>query len=83
MCCGRNRMLQRTAAPSPVHNNVHFGGQQRQPGVPFINVGNAGMTVRGPISGIEYRFDQPGTRIEVDPRDLILLASIRQLRQVK
>jgi len=40
------------------------------------------MTVRGPVSGIEYRFASPGARVEVDARDRVLLASIRQLRLV-
>jgi hypothetical protein len=41
------------------------------------------MTVKGPITGLEYRFERPGARVEVDWRDRILLASIRQLRQIK
>jgi hypothetical protein len=45
------------------------------------NIGRAAVNVRGPISGTLYRFDRPGTRLDVDPRDLILLASLRQLRR--
>jgi hypothetical protein len=41
------------------------------------------MTVIGPVSGVRYRFDRPGARVEVDARDRALLASIRQLRQVR
>lgn len=40
------------------------------------------MSVTGPVSGIRYRFDKPGARVEVDARDRVLLASIRQLQQV-
>ena len=83
MCCSRNRMIQRTGTSVPTHNANRFAGQQRQQGVTFVNVGNAGVAVRGPISGTEYRFEWPGARIEVDPRDRVLLASIRQLRQVR
>jgi hypothetical protein len=50
--------------------------------VSFVYVGTTGLTVRGPVSGREYRFDRPGARVEVDPGDRILLASLRQLRQV-
>jgi len=83
MCCGRNRMMQRTGTSGLTRNHNRFGGEQQLPGVAFVNIGNAGVTVRGPISGIEYRFDRPGSRIDVDPRDRVLLASIRQLRQAK
>jgi hypothetical protein len=48
----------------------------------FINLSNAALTVRGPVTGIEYRFDGPGKRVEVDARDRVLLAALRQLRQI-
>ncbi len=83
MCCGKNRMQQRTGTPNKPRADVSSGGQQRRQTVSFVNVGNTGVIVQGPISGIEYRFDRPGARVEVDPRDRVLLASIRQLRQVK
>jgi hypothetical protein len=50
--------------------------------VSFINQGTTPVTVRGPVTGVEYRFDRPGARVEVDSRDRILLASLRQLRQI-
>lgn len=83
MCCGRNRMMQRNGTPGLTRNPDRFAGQRPPPGVAFVNIGDAAVIVRGPISGIEYRFDRPGSRIEVDPRDRVLLASIRQLRQAK
>ncbi len=39
------------------------------------------MTVIGPISGIRYRFEGPGARLEVDPRDRRSLAAVPNLRQ--
>ncbi|GGF23681.1 hypothetical protein GCM10011611_32220 [Aliidongia dinghuensis] len=48
----------------------------------FVYIGNTALSVQGPVSGKAYRFDRPGARLEVDPRDRILLASLRQLRQV-
>ena len=48
----------------------------------FVNLGNAPLTVHGPVTGVEYHFDRPGARVEVDARDRILLASLRQLRQI-
>lgn len=83
MCCGKNRMQQRTVTPNTPRAEVSSGGRQGRQTVSFVNVGNTGVIVRGPVSRLEYRFDRPGARVEVDPRDRVLLASIRQLRQVK
>ena len=82
MCCGRKRMQLRTAGPRPPGASPHAESQQAQRAVSFVYVGTTGITVQGPVSGREYRFDRPGARVEVDPRDRILLASLRQLRQV-
>jgi hypothetical protein len=48
----------------------------------FINLGTAATTVRGPVTGRDYHFDRPGAVVDVDARDRVLLASLRQLRQV-
>ena len=83
MCCGRNRVQQRTQTSAPLRSDRIYTASGRQEShVYFVYVGNTGMTVLGPVSGREYRFDSPGARIEVDARDRILLASIRQLKQV-
>lgn len=84
MCCGQSRNKLRTANPSrPVTGPAYAKSPQAAPShVYFVYVGNSGMTVQGPVSGQTYRFDCPGARLEVDARDRILLASLRQLRQV-
>ena len=82
MCCGKKRMQLRMAAARPPGASLHAGSQQAERAVSFVYVGTTGLTVRGPVSGREYRFDRPGARVEVDPGDRILLASLRQLRQV-
>jgi hypothetical protein len=64
-------------------NRQAFAAPQQQPRqVSFVYAGNTSMSVTGPVSGIRYRFDKPGARVEVDARDRVLLASIRQLQQV-
>lgn len=83
MCCGKRRMQQRAKVPKPLRSDVRSGGRQQQEAVSFVNVGETELIVQGPISGIEYRFDGPGARVQVDPRDRVLLAAIRQVRQVK
>jgi len=79
MCCGRDRAQLRVASKPPSPGPA----KAPQPGVSFVYVGNTGMTVTGPVSGNQYRFDRLGARVEIDPRDRVLLASLRQLRQVK
>ena len=54
-----------------------------QTNVSFAYVGNSAMTVVGPVTGYQYKFDRPGARLYVDPRDRAALASIRQLKQVR
>jgi len=82
MCCGRNR-TQLMKVGIPKNRPQSATPQPMPPRVSFVYTGNTALTVRGPISGVEYRFDRPGARVEVDWRDRILLASIRPLRQIK
>jgi hypothetical protein len=91
MCCGRDKtQLRANAKPlspnpaiRPAHRPATSANRNPLPAVPFVYAGNTAMTVIGPVSGVQYRFDHPGARVEVDARDRILLASLRQLRQVK
>jgi hypothetical protein len=85
MCCGNQRMQLRTTSPHRTAPRLGqtMGQQAAPPRVSFEYAGNTGMTVVGPATGMQYRFDRPGTRVEVDQRDRALLASIRQLRQVR
>jgi hypothetical protein len=84
-CCGKNRMQLRTGTPGQSRSSqIYAGRPQRQPAqVPFVYIGNTGLTVTGPVSGIQYTFSRPGEQVKVDARDRIMLASIRQLQQVK
>jgi hypothetical protein len=41
------------------------------------------MTVIGPITGKRYRFDGPGSMVEVDLRDRLSLAALPRLRQMQ
>ena len=84
MCCGRDRAQLRVTSKPPGPGAANpVNRKAPQPGVSFVYLGNTGMTVTGPVSGAQYRFDRPGARVEIDPRDRVLLASLRQLRQVK
>ena len=45
-------------------------------------VGRTALVVTGPYTGECYRFDQPGSRLSVDPRDRQSLLSVPMLRSV-
>jgi hypothetical protein len=44
--------------------------------------GEMGMTLLGPVSRMTYRFNGPGTRIQIDPRDTASMAGLPDLRRV-
>jgi len=54
----------------------------RQFVVCFEYVGRSGLTAIGSATGQRYRFDRPGARVVVDPRDRPSLAAVPNLRQV-
>jgi hypothetical protein len=90
VCCGKNRVQQRTGTsistsirqdPGIRTGNAE-GLNAAQAPVYFAYVGSTGLTVNGPVTGNRYRFDRPGARVRVNPRDQVLLASIRQLKRV-
>jgi hypothetical protein len=83
MCCGRNRTQLMTAVVPKVRLATAVAPHKTPSTVSFVYTGNTALTVAGPISGTQYRFDRPGARVEVDWRDRILLASVRQLQQIK
>jgi hypothetical protein len=45
-------------------------------------IGQTALTVSSPYTGRRYRFDRPGARVELDPRDRSLVARLEQLRQI-
>jgi hypothetical protein len=48
----------------------------------FRNVGPAGLTVFGAVSGVRYQFRTRGAVLSVDPRDAASLARVPQLQAV-
>jgi hypothetical protein len=63
-----------------------MAGQRPEPAAPggilLEYVGKTGLTAVGPITGLRYRFDRPGSRIIEDSRDEPSLASVPNLRPV-
>jgi hypothetical protein len=69
-------------APEPGRTNAPATPVQRRTVVCFEYVGGTGLTVTGGVSGQRYRFDAPGARVVVDPRDRPSMALVPVLRQV-
>ncbi len=88
MCCGKSRAQFQARIPSspPPRVATQTVGPPpqfvRYPGMTFEYTGLTGLTVAGPVTGRVYRFDRPGARVEVDPRDRPSIAAIPILRLV-
>jgi hypothetical protein len=87
MCCGSNRTPYRatTVHPPPRLATTIAGPQTiapRSAKVTFEYTGRTGLTVTGAVTGQVYRFDRPGVRIGVDPRDRASMAAVPVLKQV-
>jgi hypothetical protein len=82
-CCGKMRQ-QLAGAVSPPRTEP--AAAEARPGVQYAVVfeytGRTGLTVIGAASGRRYRFDGPGARVVVNPRDRPSLARVPKLRQV-
>lgn len=87
-CCGKQR--EQVGATNPIRPALSAGtsASQRAPVsrqfvVCFEYMGRTGLTVVGPVSGRRYRFDGPGARLVVDPRDQVSLAAVPNLRRTR
>ena len=81
MCCGNNRTRMGRGLPGPQAPHG-ISGLARQASLTYEYVGRTGLVVVGPVTGRQYRFDRPGARLEVDPRDSASVAAIPVLRTV-
>ena len=78
-CCLTSRPL---PPPAPSHSGgLGYAGRSSSESVVFQYVGRTGLTVIGPITGLRYRFEGPGEKLDVDPRDVRWLAGIPSLRR--
>ncbi|MEW6704860.1 MAG: hypothetical protein AB1430_08430 [Pseudomonadota bacterium] len=86
MCnCGPRRAvpLPQRPATGPLAHTTHPTPAHLAPARPkalFEYVGRTALTVIGPASGLRYRFDRPGARLAVDPRDHQALQAVPLLR---
>lgn len=78
-CCGQRRAMVssngRLADAGPARRAVSREAV-------YQYTGSTGMTVLGSASGKIYRFDRPGTRVQIDPRDVAAMAGLPDLRRL-
>jgi hypothetical protein len=83
-CCGKQKSdsgynSQSVQARKPA---VNTGRPDHRYAVYFEYVGSTGLTAFGSATKKKYRFDRPGSRLAVDPRDRPSLGKVPNLREV-
>ncbi len=88
-CCGQRRVLggapfRPASTTTTASSSQPVASPKPRPVLRLVYEysGNGAFTVASSTSGRRYRFEHPGARIEVDPRDRTLMASLRQVRRV-
>jgi len=79
-CCGQRRAQAAGSgrAIEPVR------GLRRGSNVALYEyTGGSGMTVIGPVSSLRYRFEHPGAKVQIDPRDIASMAGLPNLRRIR
>ncbi len=82
-CCGKKR----ERIKPRIHPNQPFAAaavsSEGDGPVEYEYIGRTGLNLIGPITGKFYRFDRPGARLLIDPRDKPGLINVPLLRQVR
>ena len=88
-CCGKGRFAaasppspSRLVAPARAPQAPLARAHPRSQAIVFEYTGATALTATGPVSGRRYRFERPGARLQVDPRDRPGLAQVPSLRFV-
>lgn len=83
-CCGRNRALAQVGAWAPGAARSHAAPLGLDTSVVmFEYVGRGSAVIRGPATGLAYRFNGTGDRVRVDARDRPGLAAMTALLRVR
>jgi hypothetical protein len=77
-CCGQARAASRVASSAADSGR----GEPRRTTVNFQYTGKTVLTVVGPVSGMQYRFQGHGATLPVDGRDQRAVAAVPHLRRV-
>jgi hypothetical protein len=82
-CCGKKRailVVQSSPKPETIVSRPKPTASTGSGSV-MEYVGTTSLIVRGPASGVMYRFPRPGTRMVVDGRDAAFLLAIPNLKK--
>ncbi len=71
MATGSGRAVETNKTPRPISRSALYE-----------YTGATGMTVTGSVSGMKYRFGQPGSKVQIDWRDVSSMAGLPNLRRV-
>jgi hypothetical protein len=85
-CCGdkRSKIYHDPYSQAGVGESTIAGQSVQQPeGSYFVYTGATGLTAKGVITGTVYRFEQPGSTLEVDRRDASFLTGIPNLKKLQ
>jgi len=83
MCnCGNKRA---TVSTSPFSSFVNKPVQQEKmwPDIAFIYTGKTALTVKGSVTGKQYRFGAPGMNLLIDFRDAARMMNLPVLKRIK
>ncbi len=78
-CCGQGVIV---SSMSGLSGNLERGNGAARTTVKFQYTGRTGLTVVGPVTGMQYRFDGPGATLPVDSRDQRSVAAVPKLKRV-
>jgi hypothetical protein len=79
-CCGRMRA---SFALMTDHQTAQFQIPARhRDDIEFEYIGRTALTVRGPATGIVYRFKRTGSKVFVRAKDSAAVAAVSQLRRL-
>lgn len=84
-CCGnrRRQMMQPNIAGAPPAPAPVYTGAVVNRMAFFVYEGQRTFTITGRATGRRYRFDTPGVKVAVDPRDVPFLRAVADIRRVE
>lgn len=77
-CCGQRRAMAAGSGAVVQANRPRAVSHSAL----YEYTGATGMSVTGSGSGTKYRFSHPGSKLQIDPRDIAAMAGLPNLRRV-
>jgi hypothetical protein len=80
-CCGRSRVTASTVGTTTSRQPASPSSAHVRKTVSFVYEGPTRLNAQGPITRRIYRFEHPGSVVDVDVRDAASMAAIPNLRR--